>query len=700
MEGTRAVAEREPRPIVVGLGPLLWFSAIAIVVTAPLLGRGYLLLLDYPSGPEFPHVPVFPLPSSGDVGNSTPLLALLALFRRVSVYLPDKVLLIAPFVLGGVGLYRLVRSRFGVAAPAALYGATLFVVNPFVADRYLAGHLFFLLALAMLPWALGPLLDLLEEPTTRTAIHVGLWLFGLAIVDLHVAGMYAMLVVIAGIVRWATIVSLAGAGALCAYWLFPSLFGLSGWRIGGSDLAEYASRPAGPRVLPTLAGLYGFWREEFAGPVQRMPLFSLLLIPILALALTGAIRTLATPKHRRAGTTLIVAAVLGLLLAAGTSFAPTAGVFRWVFDHVPLFRIYREPQKFLALVVLAYAVFGAVGLQYVLVRGRFSGRAREWGAAILAIGVVVAYAYTMLFGLWGQVRLSQYPSDWQRANQAIAAAGPGRVLVLPWHLYAVWSFSGDRIVANPAPSFFSREVIAGDNVGFRRIPTQSVDPFSDWVQEILAHRDQVEDLGHLVAPLDVRFVILLHEVDANTYGFLQHQSDLLSVYRGPSLELFENSAWRGPTLALAPAPAAGSSSDAWDGAAAADTFLPEPPRAPQAPTGSLLRWARILPGWRSVAPAPMPYVSTGDRCTDGWKLGGDASLCDLGAVAAFTSPTQTETLWRPAVGARVTGFLITGFALIGALSYGRWAKRNMERGYPDELGASLRQASHAGRGGG
>src|SRR4051812_46112676 len=45
-----------------------WFGGIALLVAAPLLGGGYLLLLDFPSGPRFPHVPVFPLPSSGVVG--------------------------------------------------------------------------------------------------------------------------------------------------------------------------------------------------------------------------------------------------------------------------------------------------------------------------------------------------------------------------------------------------------------------------------------------------------------------------------------------------------------------------------------------------------------------------------------------------------------------------------------------------------
>jgi hypothetical protein len=657
------------------LGPWLWFSFVALVVTAPLLGAGYLLLLDYPSGPALPHVPLLPLPSSGDTGSGTPFLALEALLRHVQVWLPDKVLLLAPIVLGGVGLYRLARSRFGVGVAAAAYGATLYVVNPFVADRYLAGHLFFLLGFALLPWALQPVMDLLEEPEGRAGVRVGLWLVGLAAIDLHVAGMYALLVVIAGVTALSRRGSIGAAvglvlgAVLCAYWVLPSLFASPGKGIGAADLAVYATRPSGAGVLPRLVGLYGFWRVEFAGAAQRIPALYLLLVPILALSIGGAVKVLASNTHRRRGLVLVVAAALALLLAGGISFPPTADVFRFAFDHVPVFRIYREPQKFLALVVLAYAVFGAVGLEAVAERSDSrSSSTRAWVASALAIGVATAYAYTMLWGFWGQVHLSQYPSDWERADQIMTTEGPGRVLVLPWELYAVWSFTGGRIVANPAPSFFSREVISGDNVGFSRIPTQSVDPFSALVQDILAHRGKIQELGHLVAPLDVRFVVLLHEVDRSRYSFVERQADLAAIYRGQRLDLFENLAWRGSVLPLDPV---GASSFAFDdGSDLTQRLIAGGPLGPVTGSG-FGPVARILPGWRSIAPVAAQYVATGDRCTDGWKLGDQQPVCDLGAVAAFSNPDHAEDLWRPVAGARVVGLLVSGLTLVGGLFYVR-----------------------------
>jgi hypothetical protein len=125
-----------------------WFCLLAVLIAGPLLGRGYLLLLDYPSGPHFPDFSVFPLPSSGDVGNGVPLYALHTALRELVTTLPDKLYLVAPVVLGGIGVYRLVRRRLAVSALAAVYGGTLFVVNPFTYDRYLAGHLL------VFPWHL------------------------------------------------------------------------------------------------------------------------------------------------------------------------------------------------------------------------------------------------------------------------------------------------------------------------------------------------------------------------------------------------------------------------------------------------------------------------------------------------------------------------------------------------------------------
>jgi hypothetical protein len=539
------------------LVPAAWFTALALAVAGPLLSfSGYLLLLDWPSGPRFPRVDFFPDPSTGAIGNTAPLDALHAGLRGVHQYLPDKVFLIAPILLGGIGVYRFVRSRLGVTAWGGILGGTLFVVNPWVIDRYLSGHLHILLAYSLLPWALIPLFDSIRQPGIRPALLAGVLLAALGVIDLHIAGMYALLAVVALLTsptprRVGYAAAAMGLGAfLSAWWLIPTMLSPPGIRVGAADLAVYASRPHGYGVLPALGAMYGFWRNEFVGPAGRSPALYLLLIPILGLVGLGTVRMLSANPARRFAVVLAGIALLALLLAAGTSFPPTAGAFRWLFEHIATMRIYREPQKFLALVILAYAVFAAVGL-YVVVLAR-PGLVSV-GVVGLALTAVVGYGYTQLGGLWGQVHLSRYPRDWYAAERVLGQANHrGRIVVFPWHLYAVWSFSDGRIVANPASSFFSGDVLVNPEPGFAQVPSQSTDPTVRFITHTL-DKAQRNHVTPRLARVGIRYVTLLREVDHWNYRFLRRQPDLNPMYEGTRLILFENERWQPPDTRLATA---------------------------------------------------------------------------------------------------------------------------------------------------
>jgi hypothetical protein len=651
--------------------PLLWFSGLALLVAGPLLGSGYLLLLDWPSGPQFGKPVWFPLPSSGVVGNTTPLDALHSLTRALHPYLPDKLFLLLPIVLGGWGLYRLAHRRLGISTWGALFGGTLFVVNPFVLDRYLSGQLNILLAYSLLPWAAGPLYDLTCRPGRRAALLVGLWMGILGGIDLHMAGLYVLLAlgmfaVGAGSTRERALsggIAFLTGLSLWAYWFLPSVLTPPGGAIGSPDLDIYASRPQGFGVIPNLAAMYGFWRDEFIGPAQRIPALYLLLAPLLGLVVSGAAAMLAPGPRRRFAVALAVSAALALVLSAGTSFPPTAGLFRWIFDHVFYFRIYREPQKLLALVVLAYALVGAGGLAWI------TGRLSSLPTVAVSLGaslIVLAYSYTMLWGFWGQVELSRYPDDWARAEQAMAQEGPGRLLVFPWYLYAVWSFSDGRITGNPALSFFEPEVLVNQEAGFTGVQTQSADPFGVYIAQVLKERERVQFLGHLVAPLGVRYVALLNEVNRQDYVFLDRQRDLQPFFRGQALTVYENLAWRPPPVGLQERRAVASLAQVIAGSEqqrVVENLYEAEPLVPQV-SDTTPRFGEYLAGSKEVTPVPAPYLLADKRCTDGWLLAGTAPRCHLGAVAAFGSAPEPAPLRNPAHGIRVVGMVVSGSTLL------------------------------------
>jgi hypothetical protein len=619
-----------------------WFVGLALLVAGPLLGRGHLILLDLPAGPEFPAVSLLPLPSSGDPGNTLPLTAAYASLRELWEPLPEKLLLVLPIVVGGLGLYRLARRTLGVGALAALFGGTVYVVNPFVYDRYLAGHLHFALAYALLPWALLPLARALGDPSRRAGIVVGLWLAALAAVSFHVAGLYALLVLVFAAVAagraWARVAFAARAAGLglvvSAYWLVP--FILAPERpVGTADLDAFETRPDGFRVLPTLLALYGFWRREFTRPVEDQPALYLAVLPILALVVAGAVLLLRHAAHRRLGIALVVVGGLGVLLGAGTAFPPTAAAFRFLFTNLPLTGAYREPQKFLALTVVAYAILGAFGLD------RLRRAQRRWSlaAAPVAFASVLVYGYAMLWGLGGEVQLSRYPASWSEADRVMAQRGEGRLLVLPWWLYEDWPFTDGRIVASPAPSYFSgREVLVGHDIGLEGLPPASVDPFSYYVDDVL-DIDGLRDLGSRVAPLGVRYVAWTEEADRDDLALLARQEDLTRIYTSEDLVLFESRAWVGEVVAL--------------------TTIEEREPYVAAVGDPALPLVSRLPGWGSIEPRSEAAVSVGERCNDGWRLGGEPVRCHLGAIAAFPAPDDKAALWRPFAAMQVWAFVIT-----------------------------------------
>ncbi|TET17618.1 MAG: hypothetical protein E3J81_01620 [Dehalococcoidia bacterium] len=57
---------------------------------------------------------------------------------------------------------------------------------------------------------------------------------------------------------------------------------------------------------------------------------------------------------------------------------------------------------------------------------------------------------------------------------------------------------------------------------------------------MLSSKDDVENFGELVAPLNVKYVILAHEADWEWYDFLYRQADLALVLENGEIALFRN----------------------------------------------------------------------------------------------------------------------------------------------------------------
>ena len=519
--------------------------AIDALIAVPLVGRGRLFLLDLGDYPVGPH-PAFAPSAFGfspGVSSRAPVEAALYWLFQSTHW---EVLTLLPFVvvapLACAGFARLLRGRAVAIGAATL----LFSVNPFVDERMANGQVYVVMGYALLPLVLGVVARPSRSLVATGALGGALVALQVAL-SVHFAFITGLLLVVLAVshaayrrrdVAVAALGSLGGALALSLYWIVPvagnGLVGLA--RVSRTDLSVFATL-ADPRwgLGVNVAGLYGFWRRGAPLVKDAAPLWPLLLAALLAIVAWGVVTLVrrAGARGRALGVSCAVAIVLGLLLALGAQ-GPTGGVYVFLFRHLPGFKVMREPQKFLALVALGYAVAFGVGAESLAARAR-----RAWArpvALVVLAAMPVLYGYTELGGFDGFAGPTAYPRDWAGA-QAVVAPGTTS-LAVPWSAYLPVPWLGGAVVANPLADYFSGPVISGDNLQAGPIETESINPRSRFLIYALAEGPRLREFGRDLAALGARDVILAKTGAWRDFDWLNRQRDLRRVFDGPTVEVF------------------------------------------------------------------------------------------------------------------------------------------------------------------
>jgi len=543
-----------------------WASLLTLLVAGPWVRGGYLFGTDWP-GPRR-----FGLPAG--LSSSAPVQVLLATMSWVvGGEATGKLFAFGLVFLAAWLAFRAVPTQ-DVFARAA--GSALYVFNPFVFDRFHYGQLFLLAGYALLPWIAVRLRVLYRDPGPKTGLLAALSLWLVASFTIHLALVAAVLgaaLLVAHLVAargraayarrlvpgllTAVIASLLAS----AYWIVPTVTGRGpeGAVISATGPAELAAYAAVPDphlgLVPNLLGLYGFWAENsgrFTSLKQFVPFWPLILILILAVCALGA----ATTLRRRADPLapwvagLLAAAAMALLLEMGISHPLTSGFVRWLDATVPVYRGMRDAGKWAAMLALVYSQLGGLGVAAIMGWTR-SGKKREvdsqWAGAVAAgllLALPVYYGNGLLFGLHGEITPSAYPSGWYAADRVMAAdPNPGTALFLPWHEYLGLSFveNQNRVIASPAPTFFSVPVLVSANPELPGVAPPS-DPAQAAITGLLGSGEQ-GDWAQVLADLGVKYVVLAREADWASYQFLDRQPDLVLVGDYGSIVLYRNSLW-------------------------------------------------------------------------------------------------------------------------------------------------------------
>jgi hypothetical protein len=455
---------------------------LALLMVAPLISPGYLLLRDAVSTPRsYLTDSALGLVSAP---RATPQDFAIALASHaIDGGIVVKALLIAGLWLAGWGASRLVAVVLPEAGAGGQFVAiTLAIWNPYVGERLLQGHWSLLLGYGCLPWVATTMLTLRSRSTGLFGLAFWLALAGLTPTGLILAATVALVCIAApgaGRPRWlCAAVTLAGAVLAALPWLMAAALGLSsadGIWSPTPDVAAFAARAEpGLGTLGSLASLGGIWNGE-AVPPSRTTLFAVVSAGVLLVMVTIGLPTL---MRRRAALPLVVLAAASVLLSAALATGPGLTVLHAVVETAPGLGVLRDGQKWVALAMPGYALAGA-GTVWAL---------RRWlqpaVTALVCCAALLVCLPDLAWGISGKVESVHYPSDWATVASLINR-DPADVAVLPADTMRRFAWSGPAPVLDPLPRWVRADVLSSGDLNISGVTVPGEGNRAHRVQRLL-----------------------------------------------------------------------------------------------------------------------------------------------------------------------------------------------------------------------
>ena len=504
--------------------------------------------------------------------NTLPLRYLLKFLNLfLDGWIIQKILLIALFFcLGYLALKFLPLPKKHYAN---YWGALLYAVNPFVYERFLAGHWMHLFAYAFLPPFFYYLLEFFKNYSWRILSRLLLWTLLIGLFSLHLLVM-AVLIIGGGFIfkfiilgfkylkdrttgrEWLKFskYALAFLGLLLifsSYWLGPYFINRS---VSPLNIFSKSNQSAfttagsnGAETIFNVLTLYGFWGEKepwanyFLWPKDHLLLWFSVLILLFALIFTGI--RYALKNRRKEAWFFLGVAGLAVILACGLGISPFKGFNAWLFDNIGFWRGFRDTQKFSGLVALCYAYFGGLGFlavsQYLI---------KKWPkfyqpTLVLMFLVPAIYTYPMIGGFARQLQPVWYPQSWYQAKEILDKDGSDyKVLFLPWHQYLSLDFNKNIITANPAKNFFGGKIIQGDNMEVGGIFSQSRDLNNLEIQNIILDNQKTpNEAAKALADKKIKYIMVMNKIiseDYLKYTILTAPDNLEIIYKTEDLTVY------------------------------------------------------------------------------------------------------------------------------------------------------------------
>jgi hypothetical protein len=496
--------------------------ALSLVVTAPLLAPGYLLLRDAVSTPRS-YLSDAALGLSQAAPRALPQDFAVALASHVfDGGVVVKTTLVAGLWLAGWGAARLAALVLPEAgAPGQCVAVTIAIWNPYVAERLLQGHWSLLVGYGCLPWVATAVLRLRGGDGSGWPLVFWMALAGLTPTGLMLAATVALAgACVPGSRRprsQVAAVSLGTAVLVAVPWLVAAVVADSLSSSQATGVPAFAARAEpGLGTLASLASLGGIWNVE-AVPASRTTHFAV----VAAVVLLGVVAAgLPVVCRRPAAVPLLTLSVVAVVVPAAMATGPGLAFVEATVRALPGLGVVRDAQKWVALAMPGYTLAGAAAV--LTLRRRIPAAA----TAAVCCAALVAVLADLAWGVGGRVSAVHYPPGWTTAA-ALINADPRPVAVLPPDSMRRFEWAGSAPVLDPLPRWLRADVLTtGDlTIGGRIVPGEGARARE--VQKLLLRGASLAELaragvGWVVvesgsAPADLKLPIAYRDDDLTVY---------------------------------------------------------------------------------------------------------------------------------------------------------------------------------------
>jgi len=516
--------------------PLTLYTALALAVMLPLYAPGYLFLLDMVMAPQID------LAHWREGGALSPQLPLAALLKLMSFALPtdliQKLLLTAALIIPGLAMERLARRY--LSHPWTLVSGIFYMLNPWVYERFLAGHWLVLIGYGIFPLSLALLIRVLEAPSWKhslafaalcalypllnihwayiaygfSALLAAAWYFfhasfsSITIKKLFLGGIASFLLIFAVNAFWFK-------GFFAPHATFPA--------IASEDLAAFATRPDPVwGVWINALSLYGFWNDEYLLPKDTLALWPLITFAVLALSLLGGLRLMR--KKDPLGIALAITLIPVIAFGVGYGDTLTRPFAEMLTSLIPGLKGLRETAKALGVLAAFYALCAPVGLHYLIKicvpRVGVHSRPLALGLPALLCAILLINVHSMFWGFSGQLTPSSYPASWERVNEMLIRSPDVRTaLFLPWHGYLAFPFTRGHRISNPAIRFFATPTIAAETVDNAYLFARDTQkPWDQTLFRLVQGISTLEDEQDMLRAHEVTHVIIAEAYGRDRYA--------------------------------------------------------------------------------------------------------------------------------------------------------------------------------------